>query len=110
MISLPLNPIEPCLIQRRNGTEMTSIQSNQKKSPMQIFGVEEHLAKMFQLQECEKDYQETEVVSFLDSLNSSRAKMIKINTHLLSLKMLKEFYQVTEDMMFQYIFLNFYNY
>src|SRR5690625_4407197 len=97
MISLPLNPIEPCLIQRRNGTEMTSIQSNQKKSPMQIFGVEEHLAKMFQLQECEKDYQETEVVSFLDSLNSSRAKMKKINPHLLSLKMLKDFYQVTED-------------
>jgi len=82
---------------------MTLQNSNQKISPTQIFGVEDLLAKMSQLPEEEKDYQETEVVSFLNSLNSSRAKKKRINPHTLSPRMLKDFYQVLEDSTLQNI-------
>ena len=77
--------------------ERTFQNSEQTMFLKQIYGLREALVKMSLLQGDEPEYTVTEADSFFNSLTSSKGKRKRINPNGLSLKMLKDFFQVMPD-------------
>jgi len=77
--------------------QKTSQQSDLKKFQEPTSGLPDFLVRIFRSQAASEGLTESEADSFLKLLDSSRAKMPKINPNGLSLKMLKICYPLIED-------------
>ena len=75
----------------------TSQKSPPQISPEQTCGQEDSRVKIFRSLAASEGLTEQEVDSFLHLLNSSKAKVLKIDPHGLSLKMLRISYPFMED-------------
>ena len=75
----------------------TSQKSPQQNSPEQTCGQRDSRVRIFQSLAVSEGFTDQEVDSFLRLLNSSKAKVLKIDPHGLSLKMLKISYPFMED-------------
>lgn len=75
----------------------TSQKSPPQISPEQTCGQEDSRVRIFRSLAASEGLTEQEVDSFLHLLNSSKAKVLKIDPHGLSLKMLRISYPFTED-------------
>ena len=81
-----------------------------QKSEPRIFqeptsGLPAHPARTSALQDSGQDYTETEAVSFLNSVNCSKAKKKKIDPNGLSVKMLEDCFRLIRDGIFSNIYL-----
>ena len=97
------------MIQRENDMEKILQNSEQTISQKQTSGQEEVPVRMSALQENEQDCMETEAVSFLNSLNCSKAKKKKIDPNGLSLRMLEDCCHLIRDGIFSNIYLKWMN-
>lgn len=77
--------------------QKTSQQSDLKKFQEPTSGLPDFLVRIFRSQAASEGLTESEADSFLKLLDSSKAKMPKINPNGLSLKMLKICYPLIED-------------
>ena len=75
----------------------TSQKSPPQISPEQTCGQEDSRVRIFRSLAASEGLTEQEVDSFLHLLNSSKAKVLKIDPHGLSLKMLRISYPFMED-------------
>ena len=84
-------------VKEENGMQPTSQKSPPQISPEQTCGQEDSRVRIFRSLAASEGLTEQEVDSFLHLLNSSKAKVLKIDPHGLSLKMLRISYPFMED-------------